>query len=62
MPKELKKLMKKNHFSIIRQKKHIVWSHNVTGALVTTSSTPSNQNAIRMIMKDIKKEVGVCYA
>ncbi len=27
MPKELKKLMKKNHFEVIRMNKHIVWQH-----------------------------------
>jgi len=54
--------MKKNDFEVIRNKKHIVWKHKGNGALVTTSSTPSNKNAIKMIMKDIKKEVGVVYA
>ena len=62
MTKELKKLMKKNDFEVIRNKKHIVWKHKENGALVTTSSTPSNKNAIKMIMKDIRKEVGVVYA
>jgi hypothetical protein len=61
MPKELKKLMKKNHFEVIRMNKHIVWQHK-TGGKVTTSATPSCKNAIRNIMKDIKNVAGVCYA
>jgi predicted RNA binding protein YcfA (HicA-like mRNA interferase family) len=61
MTKELKKLMKKNDFTLIRQKKHLVWEHT-TGGLVTTSSTPSCKNALRNIMKDIKTVTGACYA
>jgi len=61
MTKELKKLMKKNEFTLIRQKRHLVWEH-INGGLVTTSSTPSCQGAIRSIMKDIKSVTGVCYA
>ena len=61
MTKELKKLMKKNKFTLIRQKKHLVWEH-ITGGLVTTSSTPSCQNALRNIKQDIKSVVGACYA
>ena len=62
MPKELKKLMKKNHFEILRNNKHIVWMHKIKGVKITTSSTPSSKNAIRAIQKDIKNVVGVCYA
>ena len=61
MTKELKKLMKKNDFQLIRQKNHLVWEHKNIGCKVTTSVTPSCKFAIRNIMKDIKKEVGVCY-
>ena len=61
MPKELKKLMKKNHFVILRMKNHVVWKH-ISGALVTTSKTPSCKHALKNIMKDIKNTTGVCYA
>ena len=61
MPKELKKLMKKNHFIILRMKNHIVWQH-ISGALVTTSKTPSCKHALKNIMKDIKNVTGHCYA
>ena len=61
MTKELRKLMKKNSFSVIRQKNHIVWGH-ITGCKVVTSATPSCKHALKNIMKDIKKEVGVVYA
>ena len=62
MPKDLKKLMKKNDFVVTRMNKHIVWKHKETGAIVTTSKTPSCKFALKNIMKDIKKEVGVVYA
>lgn len=62
MPKEVKKLMKKNHFEIIRMKNHIVWQHTKLGVKVTTSKSPSCKNAIRNIMKDIKLMTGVVYA
>ena len=61
MPKEIKKLMKKNHFTILRMKNHVVWIH-ISGAIVITSKSPSCKYAIKNIMKDIKKEVGICYA
>lgn len=62
MKKELKKLMKKNNFDLLRKKNHLVWIHQITGKKVTTSATPSCQNAIKNIMRDIKHEVGICYA
>lgn len=60
--KVIKNLMKKNGFSIIRNKKHIVWLHENGKWKITTSASPSSQNVIRCIMKDIKAVTGVCYA
>ena len=54
--------MKKNNFDLLRKKNHLVWIHQITGKKVTTSATPSCQNAIKNIMRDIKHEVGICYA
>ena len=61
MTKELKKLMKKNDFVLLRQRKHMVWEHKGTGGLVTTSTSPSCKGAIRNIQKDIKTVTGDCY-
>ena len=61
MPKELKKLMKKNDFVIHRDKKHLIWKHT-DGAIIVTPKTPSDHRAIKNIMRDIKREVGFVYA
>jgi len=61
MSKELKKLMKKNHFVIIRQNNKAVWKH-ISGAIVYTSLTPSCKRALKNIQKDIKHSTGVVYA
>jgi len=61
MPKELKKLMKKNDFVIARMKNHLIWKH-VTGAIVVTPKTPSDVRALKNIRRDIKRTVGVVYA
>jgi len=60
--KVIKKLMKANKFSIIRQNKHIVWEHENGKWKITTSASPSSQNVIRCIKKDIKNVCGVVYA
>ena len=57
MPKELKKLMKRNDLKLIRQKGHAIWKHK-SGALITTSISPSCIHAIKNIKKDIKKTLG----
>jgi DNA-binding response OmpR family regulator len=33
-------------YTLLRQRKHLVWRHELTGALVTTSSSPSDRRAI----------------
>ena len=62
LKKELKKLMKKNKFELIRQKNHLVWQHIEKKCKVTTSSSPSCKHALKNIMKDIQKEVGFVVA
>ena len=54
--------MKKNGFSIIRKNKHIVWLHKNGKWKITTSASPSSQNVINCIMRDIKNVCGVVYA
>ena len=55
MKKEIKKMMKKNDFILIRNGKHLVWEHEFTKAKVVTSASPSRGNAINNIRCDIRK-------
>jgi hypothetical protein len=57
MNKELKKLMKKNNFYLLREKKHLVWQHK-SGGIVTTSRTPSCHRAFKNIVKNITEITG----
>ena len=57
MKKELKRLMKINDFTLVRQKKHLFWRHK-DGAVVVTSKTASDHRALKNIATQIKKEVG----
>ncbi len=34
-------------YKLLRQRKHLVWRHELTGALVTTSSSPGDRRAGR---------------
>ena len=62
MKKELKRLMKINDFTLVRQKKHLFWRHK-DGAVVVTSKTASDHRALKNIATQLKKEVGeVPYA
>ena len=54
MKKEIKKLMKKNDFTLIRTGKHHIWQHEFTKKKVTTSTSPSRGNALNMIKSDIR--------
>ena len=54
MNNEIKKLMRKNDFFLIRKKSHLIWQHENLGRIVT-SRTPSCRNVINNITKDIKK-------
>ena len=57
MPKDLRKLMKKNNFLLMKQNGHLHWKH-VNGGKVTTSLTPSCRHAMQNIKKDIKNVTG----
>lgn len=46
------RLAKQFGYELRRQSKHLIWQHTKTGALVTTSLTPSDQRAIRSIQRD----------
>ena len=58
MPKDLKKLMKKNNFELMKQNGHLHWKHKKSGLKLVTSTTPSNQKAIMHIRMDIRKLLG----
>jgi hypothetical protein len=51
-PKEIGRLAERFGFELRRQSKHLVWHHPITGAVVTTSRTPSDQRALRNIAKN----------
>ena len=57
MKKELKRLMKINDFTLVRQKKHLFWRHK-DGAVVVTSIPASDHRALKNLATQIKKEVG----
>tara|TARA_B100000902_G_C26525668_1_gene535421 strand:- start:185 stop:376 length:192 start_codon:yes stop_codon:yes gene_type:complete len=55
---QIKKLMRNNGFSLIREKSHYIWKHS-TGAIITTSKTPSGNYAIAQCNRQIKKVLAV---
>jgi len=61
MPKELKKLMKKNKFTFLRQNNKIVWQHT-SGVTMSTSATPSCNYYLNQIKRDIKRNIGKLVA
>jgi hypothetical protein len=46
-------------FELIRRRRHAVWRHQLTGALVITSSTPSDRQALRNIERDLRRAITV---
>ena len=38
-------------YELRRQSNHLIWKHQMTGAVVTTSKTPSDWRALRNIEK-----------
>ena len=55
MKREINKLMRANDFVLIRSKKHNIWEKEGYGLRMSTSSTPSDRNALYSIKRDIKK-------
>jgi len=55
MKREINKLMRANDFVLIRSKKHNIWEKQGYGLRMSTSSTPSDRNALYSIKRDIKK-------
>jgi len=52
--KELRLIMSRHGFSIHRQSKHLIW-RNEAGQTITTSSTPSDGNALRQIERQVRR-------
>jgi hypothetical protein len=46
--------MSRHGFSIHRQSKHLIW-RNEAGQTITTSSTPSDGNALRQIERQVRR-------
>ena len=57
MGKEIKKLMKKNNYELVRSNKHLVWKHKIFGGTITTSKTPSSRCALKEIQKNINHQL-----
>lgn len=55
---QIKKLMRNNGFSLIREKSHYIWKHS-SGAIITTAKTPSGNYAIAQCNRQIKKVLAV---
>jgi len=62
MKKDLKKLMKKNNFLLIRTNKHNVWEHSITGKKLTTAKTPSDIRTLKNTIRTIKNTIGYVIA
>lgn len=48
-------------FELIRARRHAVWRHQLTGAQVITSSTPSDRRALRNIERDLRRAMPTSY-
>ena len=49
-------LMASHGFHLHRKSKHIIWK-NADGLLITTSSTPSDANALRQINRQVIRKL-----
>ena len=54
--KSLTLLMKSYGFTLERESKHLVW-RNAQRVMITTSSTPSDINAIRQVERQIRRKL-----
>lgn len=52
--KELETLMKSAGFSLARHKRHAIWKHP-SGAMVSTSMSPSDKNAVKRAAQQLTK-------
>ena len=55
MKRKINKLMRANDFVLIRSKKHNIWEKEGYGLRMSTSSSPSDRNALYSIKRDIRK-------
>ena len=58
--RDIKRKMKRNGFILIRETKHLIFKHIVTGALVTTPKSPrNNKHYSKVLDRQLKKSIGV---
>ena len=50
--KDISRLAAQFGYELRRQSKHLIWQHQITGAVVTTSRTPSDWRVLRNITQD----------
>ena len=55
--REISKLMKKNGFELVRNKKHLIFYHTSTGRKITTSKTASDWRTMRNLTATINQVV-----
>lgn len=56
--RSLHALMSRHGFELQRKSKHMVW-RNASGVMVTTSSTPSDGNALRQVERQIRRKLAM---
>jgi hypothetical protein len=52
---ELLELAAHHGFELIRCRRHWIWRHQATGAVVCTSGSPSDFRALRQIERDMRR-------
>ncbi len=57
LTKEIRFLMEKNDFHLVRETKHFIWQHK-NGTIITTSKTPSDNYAVAQCSRQIRRIMG----
>ena len=57
LTKEIRFLMERNDFSLLRESKHFIWKHK-NGTIITTSKTPSDNYAVAQCSRQIRRIMG----
>ena len=55
--KELQVLMLNNGFKLARETKHLIWVNEGANVSISTSKTPSGVMAIKLIKRDIRRQL-----
>ena len=58
--KKIIKIIEDLGFEVVSQKKHIIFKHPTRGCSIVFASTPSDANAVRQIVRRLKKDLMHC--